>query len=88
MFLSFLFLFKKQTTMENSNETPMKADLFFNLSNIADNLETFGGLKNEVETQRKKKLVTSNEIYLLNIIDSLTDKLIEIHKIILVNASR
>lgn len=74
--------------MENSNETPMKADLFFNLSNIADNLETFGGLKNEVETQRKKKLVTSNEIYLLNIIDSLTDKLIEIHKIILVNASR
>lgn len=76
-----------QTTEPAIAVEPVLATVF-NLSDLADNLKTFGELKNEVETQRKKKLVTSNEIYLLNTIDSLTDRLIEMHKIILVNAGR
>lgn len=65
-----------------------KLETIFNIPDIADNLKTLGKLKDEVERQQKKKFIFSNKLYLLNVIDSLTDRLIEMHKMILVNSGR
>jgi len=55
----------------------------FNLREITEDLVTFGELKNEIKTQMSAKNITSNEVRLLKIIDSLTDNLIKINKKIL-----